>query len=262
MTFQPIIPVVGYAGWAFLTRTMPAQQKAMQASPVIRRDEEYFRDRITKIGSGRELVADRRLLRIALESFGLEGDVGARAFIGKILDEGTADPKALANRLADKRYRSLAEAFDFSDPAAPATRREGFADEILSLHHRRRFEAAVGETDNNLRLALNAERELSTLAGSPGSDNAKWFTIMGNPPLREVVEGALGLPKSFGRINLDQQLRTLKQKAQRGFGAATVEQFADPAKMNKLVRDFLIRREAAVVTSASPALLMLQLMRR
>lgn len=261
MTFQPILPFSGIAGWAFLKRTLGAQQKAMQAGPVTQRDEAYFRDRIARVTSPGELVDDRRLLRIALESFGLEGDVDARAFVRKILAGGTADPKALANRLADKRYRSFAEAFDFSNPSAPATRRDGFADEILSLHRSRRFEVAVGETDNNLRLALNAERELAALAGAGMGEDAKWFTLMGNQPLREVIEGAFGLPSSFGRLDIDQQLRVLKQQAQRRFGAGTLDQFSDPAKMDKLIRGFLVRREAAEAAATSPALLTLQLMR-
>jgi len=262
VTFQAVIPVSGLAGWAFLKRTMAAQQATMQASSAMQRDEGYFRDRIARIASARELVDDRRLLRITLESFGLEADVDARAFIRKILEGGTADPKALANRLADKRYRSLAEAFDFSDPTAPPTRRKGFADEILSLRRARRFEVAVGETDNDLRLALNAERELAALASSSMGENAKWFTLMGNQPLREVIEGAFGLPSSFGRLDVDRQLRTLKQQAQRRFGASSLDQFAEPDRMNRLVRDFLVRRQAASPAPASPALMMLQTMHR
>ena len=45
MSFQPVIPFGGYAGWAFLKRTMASQQTALQSTPTNQRDEAYFRDR-------------------------------------------------------------------------------------------------------------------------------------------------------------------------------------------------------------------------
>jgi len=31
MTFSPVIPIGGYAGWSFLKRTMPAQTKTFES---------------------------------------------------------------------------------------------------------------------------------------------------------------------------------------------------------------------------------------
>ena len=74
MTFQPVLPLSGYAGWTFLKRTMDRQQAVQQALPVQKRDEVYFRDRIGKVQTAEQLVSDKRLLRIALTAFGLEND--------------------------------------------------------------------------------------------------------------------------------------------------------------------------------------------
>ena len=77
MSFQPVIPLAGYAGWTFLKRTMEKQQAALQATPANQRDEAYFRANVGKVNSAKELVADRRLLKVALTAFGLEADIDA-----------------------------------------------------------------------------------------------------------------------------------------------------------------------------------------
>jgi hypothetical protein len=263
MSFQPVLPLSGYSGWTFLKKTIDRQQAVQQASPVQKRDEAYFRDRIGKVGTAAELVADKRLLRISLTAFGLANDVNSKAFIQKVLEGGTLKEGSLANKLADKQYQKLSAAFGFGDFSVPRTRISTFADEILTQFRARTFETAVGEQNNTYRLALNAEREIPALAARPISETAKWYSILGSAPLREVLQGALGLPKSFASIDLDQQVAVLRDKAETTFGASTVSQFSDPVRMEALVRRFQLRSEMQDQAAASsPASIALALLRR
>lgn len=263
MTFQPVLPFSGLAGWTFLKRTLDRQQKVQQANPVLQRDEAYFRDRIGKVETADQLVSDRRLMRIALTAFGLEGDVNSRAFVQKVLEGGTLKEDSLANRLANKQYRDFSAAFGFGDFSVPRTRISTFPDEILARFRARSFETAVGAQNNAFRLALNAERELPELAARSTSETAKWYTVLGNAPLREVMQTALGLPRSFAAIDLDQQVATLQAKAGAAFGAPTVSQFNDPARLEALIRRFHIRADAQdQLAATSPAAIALTLLRR
>lgn len=263
MSFQPVLPLEGYTGWTFLKRTMVRQQAVQLAAPVQQRDEAYFRDRIGKIKTAEQLVSDKRLLRISLTAFGLEGDVNSKAFIQKVLEGGTLKDGSLANKLADKQYQKLSSAFGFGDFSVPRTKISTFPDEILSQFRARSFETAVGAQNNTYRLALNAERELPILAAKGTSDTARWYAILGNPPLRDVVQTALGLPKSFAAIDLDQQVSVLREKSEATFGSPAVSQFADPTRLDALVRRFLLRAEAqAQGTGLSPAAIALTLLRR
>lgn len=263
MTFQPVLPLSGYTGWTFLKRTMDRQVAVQQASPVLKRDEAYFRDRIGKVQTAEQLVSDKRLLRISLTAFGLEGDVSSRAFIQKILEGGTLKEGSLANKLADKQYLKFAAAFGFGDFSVPRTGLSTFADEILTQFRARSFETAVGAQNNGYRLALNAEREIPALASRTISETAKWYTLLGSAPLREVMQTALGLPKSFAAIDLDQQVSVMREKAQAVFGAPTVGQFSDPARMEALVRRFHIRSEFQDQSAGNaPAAMALALLRR
>lgn len=249
MSFQPVIPLGGYAGWSFLKRTMASQQAAYQAAPANQRDEAYFRSRIGQVNTAEELVGDRRLLKVALTAFGLEGDIANKAFLRKILQDGTLKEGALSNKLADKRYREFSAAFGFGDFTVPRNKLSDFADKILAQYRTKTFETAVGDQDQALRLAMNAERELVALANKTGSEDTKWYTILGNKPLREVMQTALGLPSSIVGLDIDRQLDTFKSRARSTFGNETVSQFADAATMTKLVRTYLVRSELSAVTS-------------
>lgn len=262
MSFQPVIPVGGFAGWRFLERTMQAQQAAFNASPQIDRDVQYFRDNIAKVTSAEALVADRRLLSVALGAFGLDADIDNRFFIRKVLEDGTLEQDTLANRLADKSYLKLSQAFGFGDFDVPNTRLSDFPERIVEAYKTRQFEIAVGEQNDDMRLALNITRELGEIAGRDSSDDTKWFTVMGSEPMRAVFETAFSLPSSFATLDIDKQLEIFRDRAERAFGDGEISQFSDPARLEALVRRFLVQSElngsAAALSPASTALTLLQ----
>lgn len=261
MSFQPVVPFGGSAGWAFLQRTKAAQKEAFDASPVITRETQYFAEKIGGVKTAQDLVADRTLLKVALGAFGLDGDIDNKAFVAKILGEGVLSGDGLANRLTDKRYFAMAKAFGF-DLGTPSTVLSTFPGEITSAYKTRQFETAVGEQDQDMRLAMGLERDLTAIAEKDVSNDAKWFEIMGNPPLRKVFETALNLPASFGAIDLDQQLEVLKDRSTRAFGSSDVARFAETGGQDELIRRFFALSEIAaagpVASSASVALSLLQ----
>lgn len=262
MSFQPVLPTTGIAGWRFLERTLETQQENFARSPTVQRETEYFREHIGSIGTASELIADRRLLKVALGAFGLDEDINYGAFLRRVLEDGTIDPEALSNRLSDKRYHQLAQTFGFGDNAIPHSREPGFGARIAQAYIDRQFEVAVGRQDETMRLALNLRRELPELAQSSASPRAKWFNVMGSPPLRKVFESAYSLPQSFGAIDLDQQLDVLRNRTQRAFGSPEVSQFSDPERLDALVRRFTLRAQldAAPVAGHDAGSVALQLL--
>lgn len=248
MSFQPLVGAGGYAGWRLLSRTVEAQKAVIARDPAVARDSQHVRTEIGKLESAEQLVSDFRLLRTTLSAFGLEADVNKKAFIRKVLDSDPADPKSFANRLSDKRYRALAEAMQFgSRNGRPA----GLGDRIVERHVAAELERRVGTVDGNLRLALNAQRELVGLGNSGTSENARWYAVLGSLPLRKVVEGALGLGSSFGKMPIDRQMEELKSRAERQLGIKAPSDFADPAVVEKVVQRFLLRADAVTQPQSS-----------
>lgn len=262
MTFQPIIPFGGYAGWKLLTRTQETQQEAFNNSIGVKRATDAFRERLGEVSSAEDLVNDRQLLEVALGAFGLDDDINNKFFIQKVLEESTLEADTLPNRLSDKRYLSLSQMFGFGDlGGAGNTVRSTFADEIIERFEARQFERAVGNQNDNMRLALNFSGELQDVIDQTESEDAQWFSIMGSPPLRTVVEAALGLPSGLARIDLDQQLTAFKDRAERTFGSSSPADFLSEENNEKLVRLFLVRNDSqssASLSGASIAITLLQ----
>jgi hypothetical protein len=260
MTFQPIIPLSGYAGWRFLVQTADSQKEALVKSAPIARTTAYFRENIANIRTADDLVDNRRLFEVALGAFGLGEDINNKAFIRKVLAEGTSQEGAFATKLADKRYEALSKAFGFGDLGS-RTGISTFPDEIISRYESGVFEAAVGEQNGDLRQALTLSKELATILGQTSNPRAQWFAVMGNQPLRDMFETALGLPAAFGSIDIDQQLEVFQSRARATFGTDSVTELATPENQEKLIRIFLLRSEAESASGTSSQAIALQLLR-
>lgn len=242
MSFAPILPASGVLGYRLLSQTETTQRALFVRQPEITRDVEAFRARIGEIDSAEALVRDRQLLRVALGAFGLDEEVDKRAFIRKVLEEGTVSRDAMANRLVDPRYKAFAAAFGFGDPGGARTNAPGFAAGIISAYRDRQFEIAVGESDDAMRLALNFRREIRNHAFAADADGAAWFAVMGDKQLRAVFEGAFGLPASFGQLDVDRQRAELRDRNKAVFGESSLQVFRDPAVAEQAIERFLIRR--------------------
>ena len=240
---QPVVIGTGIVGWNFLQNTYDRQFEAFTKSPQLKRDIDHFRENIGSVTTAEELVSDRRLLQVALGAFGLENDVDNRFFIQKMLEEGTTADDALANRFTDTRYRNFSEAFGFGPNETPRTLFSGFADEIIDQFTAASFEAATGLQDETMRIALYATRTLSDVVGSEGSQSQKWFSIMGQPPLRALFETAFNLPQAFGQVDIDQQLKTFEERSLSQFGSSDPAIFTDPEQAEELVRTYLARAQ-------------------
>ncbi|MEM7471789.1 MAG: DUF1217 domain-containing protein [Pseudomonadota bacterium] len=119
MTFTPTVIGTGVSGFNFLQRTRAQQQELFDQTPQVARDAERFTQDIQDVKTVDQLMDDRQLLSVALGAFGLEEDLNNTAFIRQILESDLSDGTSLANRLADKRYLGLAQAFNFAGEAGP-----------------------------------------------------------------------------------------------------------------------------------------------
>jgi hypothetical protein len=258
--FQPILPLTGYVGWRFLERTQEAQEAVFSKSQPIAHATDNFREKISAITSAADLVADRSLLSVALGAFGLDEDIDNKFYIQKILSEGTTSTDSLANRLSDKSYAALSSAFGFGDPGGPFTGLSGFANRIVARYETKQFQRAVGDQNNDMRIALSLKEGLADISLQNTSKNAQWFAVMGSSPVRAVFETALGLPSSIAQIDIDQQLTSFKNRAQKIFGTDSISDFSDPEKQEKLVRMYLIRSEANASSGLSSSNIALSLL--
>lgn len=261
--FQPVVLNTGVSAWQFLQRTYDRQMEIFTQSPELRRDIDHFKENISSIRSAEDLVNDRQMLTVVLGAFGLENDLDNRFLIQKMLEEGTTADDALANRFADERYRDMSEAFGLGPGEFPNFLAPGFAEEIAAKFEAASFEVATGQQDETMRIALYAQRTLADVIGDEeASVDEKWFSIMGQPPIRAVFELALNLPSQFSQIDIDQQLEVFKDRASRVFGSDDPGQFLEGEPLEDLLTTYVARAQVRDSlfgqSSASIALTLLQ----
>lgn len=239
------IGVSGIAGWKIVQRSEARQLESLAKDPIVQRSTTYFQENITRTTKAEELVKDYRLLSTALSAFGLEADIANKAFIQKVLESDVSDQKSLVNRLADKRYLKMAEAFGFGS-AKPA---EKLGETVSKAFVQREFERRIGEGDEMLRFALNARRELQEMGNRTSSDKTLWYEVLGSPPLRKVFEGALGFGTAYGRLPIDRQYEEFTRAAERTFGSSSFKDLSKPETIDRLVQNYMVRSQI----STSPA---------
>lgn len=260
--FQPIVPAGGVVGWNFLQSTYDKQFDTFQQDPILERETDYFRENIGKVTSAEDLVKDRRLLNVALSAYSLDDQIDMKALVQKVLEEGSTADDALANRLGDDRWVQFTEAFGFGAGETVKTGDTQAMENLVYTYQVQSFEVAVEQEDASMRVALYAERELVNLAAEDSTVDTKWFTIMGSPKLREMMESVLGLPKEMGTADLDIQLNTFKDKAYSMFGTEDLTEIASEENMERLVHTYLARAQIAefdaAYSSGATALTLLQ----
>ncbi|AHD08800.1 DUF1217 domain-containing protein [Phaeobacter gallaeciensis] len=165
----------------------------------------------------------------------LDFDVMIKAFESDLSSE-----ISYANLHRDPNLKAMAHAFAFNPGGSDHTYPAGFAQEIVDLYKDRNFEIAIGESDPNMRLALSLERELQSIADAGGSEDAHWFGIIGSPPLKSMFETALGLPASFGQLDVDRQVNEMKERAQTSFGTTHPADLLETEKLDEFRNRFLL----------------------
>lgn len=241
MAFTPLTLNGGLPGLSYVKKTMSKQIATMVNQRQVKREVSYFKEKMPQIEKASELVKDPILLKVTLTSFGLQDDIGSKFYIQKILESNFLDEKSFANKLSNKKYKNLSSTFGFGAYDTPKSKISGFAEKLLENYERKLFEISVGEVDNNIRLALNAESELKDLAASDASEKAKWYSVLASTPLRKVFEARFNLGTQFGAIDIDRQVGSLKKYVKSAFGEDTISQFSDSSKIDKLVKSFMIR---------------------
>lgn len=84
----------------------------------------YYVSNISNVKSIDDLMADSRLLYVAMGAFGLDSTLETPERIREMLEGGVADPDSPANKLTDKRYANFIAAFDFAAHGDATTARD------------------------------------------------------------------------------------------------------------------------------------------
>jgi hypothetical protein len=202
-----------------MTRSLSLTAK----KPDVDRETAYYLANIGNVKSIDDFLKDYRLFSYAMKAYGLSDMTYAKAFMRKVLTEGTANSKSFANQLADPRYKEFANAFNFALLGANATQISTAQSGTAQRYVQQVMEEDAGSQNDGVRLALYFARKASSIT-SP-------YQILADKALTQVVQTALGLDPSVSAGNIDQQAAMLSK-------LITFSDFQNPDKVNQFAERF------------------------
>lgn len=276
MTFTPLIPSSGVAGWNFLQSTYDRQYDAFVKSGSLKNDSEYFAENIGGVTSSEDLLNDRRLLQVAVKAFGLEEEINYRALLQRALNEGTSASDALANTMNDERYVEFSNAFGFGPGQSPMTSDSKAMQAVIDKFQSASFEEAVGEVDETMRTALFAKRAMIEVFGEPDEDDVsqlsvreralrefdlamkeingkdddvpgvtsvedQWEDIIERDTLREFFDTTLRISAGAAGLEDDERIQLYRERAQIIFGTDDPTVFFSAENKDTIISAFKTR---------------------
>jgi hypothetical protein len=217
------------ATYRLIAADLPRSLATTAAKPVVSRESAYYLENIGSVKSIDDFLKNDRLFNFAMKAFGLGDMTYAKAFMRKVLTEGVDEKNSFANKLADKRYKEFATAFNFAryDEATTTFTRtqQGTVDKYV----RQALEEDAGTNNEGVRLALYFERN----AGNATSA----YDILADPALLQVVQTTLDLSPSTGLADIDVQAEMISKRID-------VADFKDPEQLQKFLTRFTNMWEA------------------
>jgi hypothetical protein len=203
--------------------------------PVTIRALDQFAKAVEKAPDIDKALSDPRITAVLLPALGLAGKEGQQALVKRVLLSDPADAKGLAAQLGGA-WRAAAATLDLKrtglaglkDPATMKSLSEAY----LSYQYRKGLdEQGAGVSD-----ALYFREKAAGVTDV--------YTILGDPVMRRVVTGALGLPQGMVVQSVEAQARAVSARLD-------LDRLQNPGEVQKLVSRYLISR-AGTGGGASP----------
>ena len=202
-----------------------AARERIATKQNISREVEYYKENIGNIKSIDDFMEDRRIYTLVMQAYGLEDMAYARGFMKKLLQEGSDDTEALANKLTDPRYSELVEDFNFVRYDSATTSFDKIQSGVIDKFYSLQLEADAGSQNGGARLAMYFKRK--------SEDFVNTYSIIGDQALLKFVQTAFGLPPEMSFISIEKQAEMIDKRL-------NLEDLSDPEFMDNLVNQFLV----------------------
>lgn len=212
-----------YTSYQLVTKNVQSSLDRIAKQPLAAREIAYWKENIGKVKTADDFLNNSRLFNFAMKAHGLGDLAYAKGLIKKLLKEGTQDSSAMANRMADARYKEFAKTFDFQRLGPFTTGMPEALTGTVDKYLRQSLEENAGAENEGVRLALYFERKAPTIKGAMG--------ILSDPALLKVVQTALNIPASTGTANIDSQAAMIERKLD-------IPSLKTPEGMSKFMKKF------------------------
>lgn len=198
--------------------TEPQQKRAM----------EQFRRAVDRAPDIRTALRDPRVLQVITTALGIPEGANQAGLATRVLLSDLRDPKSLANTLTDKRWKSAAETLQLASRGIAGLRdpqlQAGLADGLRRAQWNQNLETeqpGLGDA------VLFKERATAV--------DSNIYAVLGDPIIRRVVTGALGLPPQIAIQSVEAQARAVSARLD-------IRKLEDPKEVQRLAERYLMNR--------------------
>lgn len=237
MVFRPAIPFGGISGYNFLQATLDRQLEAFSNSTQVANDRAYLADRFSEPVALDDFLSDRRLLRVTLTAFGLAGEETKGGLVRRVLESAADLDDNFLQRINNPDYVRFSDVVQVQN--GEITLSPQAVSEIAENFSVQSFETAVGEVDVDQRLSLNFQSDISQIFTEGATEETVLFRLLGNVPVRELLETALGLPQDVRQLDIERQAGIVAERLQSAFGISDVRDLSEPENVDRVIQRFL-----------------------
>ncbi|RVT95662.1 DUF1217 domain-containing protein [Rhodovarius crocodyli] len=204
--------------------------------PDVQRSMDQFTKAVAQAKDIKSALKDPRILGVLMTAMGLGDATNQSGLATRALLSDLSDTKSLANNLSDSRWKNAAKSLDLfskgldalKDPKLQATLKEG-------LQRAKWYEKLDGDVAG-LSDALAFKDKASTATDV--------YTVLGDPILRRVVTGALGLPTTIAIQSVETQARAVSSRL-------NLEKLQSPKEVQKLIERYLTNKDQTATNTST-----------
>lgn len=206
--------------------------------PSVKRDVAAFTAAVTHAKSVTQLLANPDFQKVFLTANGLGSQIGYTALVSKALMSNLSDTKSLAAQLATSTsaWGSTVSTYNFYAKGLAAIQDPKVISTLASAYAEVTWRTSLDATTPGLSNALTFRAEASTITSVD--------QILGDPTMRAVVTGALGIPQQIAFQPLEAQERAISSRLD-------VSKLKNPKFVDDLIDQYLLNNAASNATTSS-----------
>lgn len=200
---------------------------------------EQFRRAVDGARDIKAALRDRRVLTVIGTAMGIPEAPDRAGLASRALLSDLKDEKSVANTLSDKRWKEAAESLNLGKQGLGALRDPKVQATLLEGLKQARWRDDLDAQNKGMADAL----EFNERAGRAETS----LDVLGDPVLRRVVTGALGLPQQIAIQSVEAQARAVDSRFK-------VAKLQNPAEVRRMAERYLIATASAESSSESNVL--------
>ncbi|WP_424814666.1 DUF1217 domain-containing protein [Roseococcus sp. YIM B11640] len=211
--------------------------------PLQKRALDQFTKAVAQAKDIKSALRDPRILQVVATAMGIPDGADAPGLAMRALLSDPNDKKSLVNRLPDTRWKAAAQALNLHERGLEALRDPKVQSVLADGLNRARWRDQLEQEQTGLGDAVSFRDRAEKVDGNI-------YTVLGDPVLRRVVTGALGLPDQMAVQSVETQARAVTKRLK-------LDKLENPREVQKLAERYLLNvaTEEASSTSDSSSLL-------